>query len=104
MSTNTPLAVTAAEALKEYRASKAYFDNGVPRTQEEDDAAFKRMLNAQKDIMTAPATSPEDIALKLEFALAEELCGGEFVGELSGLDDAMFRGMIDTLRTMRVEG
>ena len=93
-----------AQAAREYAAAKANFDNRPPRNQAEDDAAYQRFLDAQRAIMTSPTTTPEDIALKLEYALAEELCGGEFIGEMARLDNAMFRGMIDALRAMQVEG
>jgi Leu/Phe-tRNA-protein transferase len=51
-------------------------------------------------LMTTPAQTPRGIAAQLEYALEDQLVGGAFGLEFSGLDDAMFRQMQQTLSAL----
>ena len=92
-----------ADALRNYRAAHAHFCDRAA-FHEDEEAAFAVVIEAEKALLTSPTVTPEDIALKLEYALAEGLCGDEMGAELEKLDHAMFRGMIDALRAMQAEG
>jgi len=59
---------------------------------------YTAVESAERAVLAAPITSPEDIALKLEYALENDVCGDAFGASFEGLDLAMFQGMIDALR------
>lgn len=70
----------------------------MSRSEAEEDALYDRMIEEQKELMQAVPQSLEDVALKLEHALDDDMCGDEFRGSMEGLDRELFEGLITSLR------
>ncbi|MCI5040019.1 MAG: hypothetical protein MRY81_10075 [Donghicola eburneus] len=87
------------ELLDQWRRAKQIWSDADPDTPEEK-AAEAAYSDAQMKLMTTPAQTPRGIAAQLEYALEDQLVGGAFGLEFSGLDDAMFRQMQQTLSAL----
>ncbi len=85
-----------AIAKRGYESAYELYCSAAPSGEKEK--AFAALMNAEKALLTSPMTTPEDVAMKLEYALAEGLCGDTLAGDVEGLDKAMFQSMIGVLR------
>lgn len=64
----------------------------------EEQALWDTADEIEKLILTTQPRTLDGIAAQLQFALDENLCGGEYGADFENLDRQMFEGMIAALR------
>lgn len=84
--------------VAEWRKARAAFGNEPSDDEKVHDALYQKMGEAERRILTTKPTSAAGIVAQLEYALTDELIGGELHGDFEGLDGRMFRQMIEALR------
>ena len=87
--------------VTEHRAAKAAFESffGCMGGSEQDRANEHRMRDAELRVLTTAPTSAAGLAAQIEFALEQDLCGGEYCGDLERFDEQVFRRMVEALRS-----
>ena len=84
-----------AQAVANYKRQNATFSKSA---RVDEDTAFRDLMEAERAMLEAPTRTVEDVALKLEYAISEHLCGGQFGNDMEGMEDAMFHDLVRTLR------
>ncbi|MDA8746644.1 hypothetical protein N9M66_00350 [Litoreibacter sp.] len=100
--TAAPLPTASAAATPElvgliatHNSYKLSLDKGTISL--DDDTANEAYIKAYRDVLAFPVTTLADVALKLEFGLEEELCGGQSHDDA---DTAMYHDLLQKVRVL----
>lgn len=82
--------------LSDWKVARAKY-NRIAEDAEEGAQLLEERDELERKIMTTPATNSSGVIAQLEFALKDDLCGGQLGGEFDGMDTMMFKNIVRTL-------